>query len=89
MPVLRQSLAQCGDTAALMPLGVAGGWTKLGFVVLLLQQTSAVSAMLVLVKSLSGPREHIVDLEMLTVNSLNYRTSSVLRLTIIVGPYAF
>lgn len=88
MPVLRQSLAQCGDTAALMPLGVAGGWTELGFVVLL-QQTSAVSAMLVLVKSLSGPREHIVDLEMLTVNSLNYRTSSVLRLTIIVGPYAF
>ncbi|XP_042681413.1 EGF-containing fibulin-like extracellular matrix protein 1 [Centrocercus urophasianus] len=54
-----------------------------------LRQTSAVSAMLVLVKSLSGPREHIVDLEMLTVNSLNYRTSSVLRLTIIVGPYAF
>ncbi|XP_073195438.1 EGF-containing fibulin-like extracellular matrix protein 1 isoform X2 [Lepidochelys kempii] len=54
-----------------------------------LRQTSAISAMLVLVKSLSGPREHIVDLEMLTVNSLNYRTSSVLRLTIIVGPYAF
>lgn len=72
-----------------MPLGAAVGWTELGFVVVLLQQTSAVSAMLVLVKSLSGPREHIVDLEMLTVNSLNYRTSSVLRLTIIVGPYAF
>ncbi|XP_019372211.1 PREDICTED: EGF-containing fibulin-like extracellular matrix protein 1 isoform X2 [Gavialis gangeticus] len=54
-----------------------------------LRQTSALSAMLVLVKSLSGPREHIVDLEMLTVNSLNYRTSSVLRLTIIVGPFAF
>ncbi|XP_039388996.1 EGF-containing fibulin-like extracellular matrix protein 1 isoform X2 [Mauremys reevesii] len=54
-----------------------------------LRQTSAISAMLVLVKSLSGPREHIVDLEMLTVNSLNYRTSSVLRLTIIVGPYSF
>lgn len=86
MPVLRQS----SDTAAGMSPGIAVGWTELGFVVLLLlQQTSAVSAMLVLVKSLSGPREHIVDLEMLTVNSLNYRTSSVLRLTIIVGPYAF
>lgn len=55
-----------------------------------LRQTSPVSAMLVLVKSLSGPREYIVDLEMLTVNSLGtFRTSSVLRLTIIVGPFAF
>ncbi|XP_004609261.2 EGF-containing fibulin-like extracellular matrix protein 1 isoform X2 [Sorex araneus] len=55
-----------------------------------LRQTSPVSAMLVLVKSLSGPREYIVDLEMLTVNSIGtYRTSSVLRLTIIVGPFSF
>uniref|UniRef100_H0UYV6 EGF-containing fibulin-like extracellular matrix protein 1 n=1 Tax=Cavia porcellus TaxID=10141 RepID=H0UYV6_CAVPO len=55
-----------------------------------LRQTSAVGAMLVLVKSLSGPREIVVDLEMLTVNSLGtYRASSVLRLTIIVGPFAF
>ncbi|KAJ8781209.1 hypothetical protein J1605_011193 [Eschrichtius robustus] len=54
------------------------------------QQTSPVSAMLVLVKSLSGPREYIVDLEMLTVNSMGtFRTSSVLRLTIIVGPFSF
>ncbi|XP_032508578.1 EGF-containing fibulin-like extracellular matrix protein 1 [Phocoena sinus] len=55
-----------------------------------LRQTSPVSAMLVLVKSLSGPREYIVDLEMLTVNSMGtFRTSSVLRLTIIVGPFSF
>ncbi|XP_030052069.1 EGF-containing fibulin-like extracellular matrix protein 1 isoform X2 [Microcaecilia unicolor] len=55
-----------------------------------LRHTSGVSAMLVLMKPLSGPREHIVDLEMVTINSLmNYRTSSVLRLTIVVGPYPF
>uniref|UniRef100_A0A8I6A1M7 EGF-containing fibulin-like extracellular matrix protein 1 n=1 Tax=Rattus norvegicus TaxID=10116 RepID=A0A8I6A1M7_RAT len=55
-----------------------------------LRQTSPVSAMLVLVKSLTGPREHIVDLEMLTVSSIGtFRTSSVLRLTIIVGPFSF
>ncbi|XP_019575371.2 EGF-containing fibulin-like extracellular matrix protein 1 isoform X1 [Rhinolophus sinicus] len=55
-----------------------------------LRQISPVSAMLVLVKSLSGPREYIVDLEMLTVNSIGtFRTSSVLRLTIIVGPFSF
>ncbi|XP_070235651.1 EGF-containing fibulin-like extracellular matrix protein 1 isoform X3 [Bos mutus] len=55
-----------------------------------LRQTSPVSAMLVLVKSLSGPREYIVDLEMVTVNSIGtFRTSSVLRLTIIVGPFSF
>ncbi|XP_067845132.1 EGF-containing fibulin-like extracellular matrix protein 1 isoform X1 [Heptranchias perlo] len=55
-----------------------------------LRQTNNVSAMLVLVKPLTGPKEYIVDLEMLTVNALmNYRTVSVLRLTIVVGPYAF
>ncbi|CAH7004960.1 Efemp1 [Phodopus roborovskii] len=55
-----------------------------------LRQISPVSAMLVLVKSLSGPREYIVDLEMLTVSSIGtFRTSSVLRLTIIVGPFSF
>ncbi|KAG9467752.1 hypothetical protein GDO78_014378 [Eleutherodactylus coqui] len=55
-----------------------------------LRHTSGVSAMLVLIKPLAGPREYIVDLEMVTVNSLmSYRSSSILRLTIIVGPYAF
>ncbi|XP_069090466.1 EGF-containing fibulin-like extracellular matrix protein 1 [Pleurodeles waltl] len=55
-----------------------------------LRHTSGLSAMLVMVKPLSGPREHIVDLEMVTVNPLvNYRSSSLLRLTIVVGPYPF
>ncbi|XP_063299802.1 EGF-containing fibulin-like extracellular matrix protein 1 [Pelobates fuscus] len=55
-----------------------------------LRQTSGLSAMLVLIKPLTGPREHFVDLEMVTVNSvMNYRSSSILRLTIIVGPYPF
>ncbi|XP_069810923.1 EGF-containing fibulin-like extracellular matrix protein 1 [Dendropsophus ebraccatus] len=55
-----------------------------------LRHTGPVSAMLVLIRPLAGPREYIVDLEMVTVNSLmNYRSSSILRLTIIVGPYSF
>lgn len=55
-----------------------------------LQRSSNVSAMLVLTKPLSGPREYIVDLEMITHHlTMNYRSSSLLRLTIIVGPYAF
>ncbi|PIO22483.1 hypothetical protein AB205_0180500 [Aquarana catesbeiana] len=55
-----------------------------------LRQTSGVSAMLIMIKQLTGPREYIVDLEMVTVNSLmNYRSSSILRLTLIVGPYSF
>ncbi|XP_014349329.1 EGF-containing fibulin-like extracellular matrix protein 1 [Latimeria chalumnae] len=55
-----------------------------------LRQTNNFSAMLVLVKPVVGPREYIMDLEMVTVNNLmSYRTSSLLRLTIIVGPYPF
>lgn len=55
-----------------------------------LRRSSNVSAMLVLTKPLSGPREYIVDLEMVTHHlTMNYRSSSLLRLTIIVGPYAF
>ncbi|XP_036439189.1 EGF-containing fibulin-like extracellular matrix protein 1 isoform X3 [Colossoma macropomum] len=55
-----------------------------------LRRSSNVSAMLVLTKSLEGPLELIVDLEMITHHTVtNYRTSSLLRLTIIVGPYAF
>ncbi|XP_078261918.1 EGF-containing fibulin-like extracellular matrix protein 1 isoform X1 [Rhinoraja longicauda] len=55
-----------------------------------LRQTSNVSAMLVLMKPLTGPKEYIVDLEMQTVNSImNYRTVSVLQLTIVVGPHPF
>ncbi|XP_072526078.1 EGF-containing fibulin-like extracellular matrix protein 1 isoform X3 [Salminus brasiliensis] len=55
-----------------------------------LRRSSNVSAMLVMTKSLSGPLEIIVDLEMITQHTTtNYRTSSLLRLTIVVGPYAF
>ncbi|XP_030628374.1 EGF-containing fibulin-like extracellular matrix protein 1 [Chanos chanos] len=55
-----------------------------------LRRSSNVSAMLVMTKPLTGPREHVVDLEMITQNSvLNYRSSSLLRLTIVVGPYSF
>uniref|UniRef100_A0A672LW57 EGF containing fibulin extracellular matrix protein 1 n=1 Tax=Sinocyclocheilus grahami TaxID=75366 RepID=A0A672LW57_SINGR len=37
-----------------------------------------------------GPQELIVDLEMITQHTvMNYRSSSLLRLTIIVGPYPF
>ncbi|KAJ8371769.1 hypothetical protein AAFF_G00302390 [Aldrovandia affinis] len=55
-----------------------------------LRRSSNASAMLMLTKPLTGPREFIVDLEMITHNHvLNYRASSLLRLTLIVGPYAF
>ncbi|XP_028845957.1 EGF-containing fibulin-like extracellular matrix protein 1 isoform X2 [Denticeps clupeoides] len=55
-----------------------------------LRRVSNVSAMLVLTKSLSGPLELILDLEMITYHTMmNYRSSSILRLTIVVGPYAF
>ncbi|KAI4876431.1 hypothetical protein NFI96_032393 [Prochilodus magdalenae] len=55
-----------------------------------LRRSSNVSAMLVMTKSLEGPVEKIVDLEMITHHTVtNYRTSSLLRLTIVVGPYAF
>ncbi|XP_034040591.1 EGF-containing fibulin-like extracellular matrix protein 1 isoform X3 [Thalassophryne amazonica] len=55
-----------------------------------LRRSSNVSAMLVLTKPLSGPREYVVDLEMTTHHlTMNYRSTSLLRLTIIVGPYAF
>ncbi|XP_008299846.1 EGF-containing fibulin-like extracellular matrix protein 2 [Stegastes partitus] len=55
-----------------------------------LRRSSNVSAMLVMTRPLTGPREHVLDLEMVTQNSaLSFRSSSVLRLTIIVGPYVF
>lgn len=55
-----------------------------------LQQINNVSAMLVLARPVTGPREYVLDLEMVTMNSLmSYRASSVLRLTVFVGAYAF
>ncbi|XP_043910673.1 EGF-containing fibulin-like extracellular matrix protein 1 isoform X2 [Protopterus annectens] len=54
-----------------------------------LRQINNISAMLVLVKPVTGPKEYIVDLEMTTVSTMSYQSSSLLRLTIIVGPYSF
>lgn len=55
-----------------------------------LRRSSNVSAMLVLTKSLEGPLEKVIDLEMITLHmAQNYRSSSLLRLTIIIGPYSF
>ncbi|KAL0162644.1 hypothetical protein M9458_042040, partial [Cirrhinus mrigala] len=53
-------------------------------------QINNVSAMLVLARAVTGPKEYILDLEMVSVNPLmNYQTSSVLRLSVYVGPHAF
>lgn len=59
-----------------------------------LQQINNISAMLVLARAVSGPREYTLDLEMVTVNPLlsyqgAYQSSSALRLSIYVGPHTF
>uniref|UniRef100_A0A8C5PCJ6 EGF containing fibulin extracellular matrix protein 2 n=1 Tax=Leptobrachium leishanense TaxID=445787 RepID=A0A8C5PCJ6_9ANUR len=55
-----------------------------------IRQINNISAMLVLARPVTGPQEFVLDLEMLTANSLlSYRSSSVLRLTVFVGGYAF
>ncbi|KAI4819529.1 hypothetical protein KUCAC02_004774 [Chaenocephalus aceratus] len=59
-----------------------------------IRQINNISAMLVLARAVSGPREYTLDLEMVSVNPLNsyqsnYQTSSALRLSIYVGPYTF
>ncbi|XP_044879821.1 EGF-containing fibulin-like extracellular matrix protein 2 [Mauremys mutica] len=55
-----------------------------------IRQINNISAMLVLARPVTGPREYVLDLEMVTMNSLmSYRSSSVLRLTIFVGAYSF
>ncbi|KAG5285054.1 hypothetical protein AALO_G00033580 [Alosa alosa] len=47
-------------------------------------------AMLVLARPVTGPREFVLDLEMVSLNPLlSYQTSSSLRLFIYMGPYAF
>lgn len=46
--------------------------------------------MLVLARAVNGPAEYVLDLEMVSVNPLaSYHSSSALRLTVYVGPYAF
>ncbi|XP_067113242.1 EGF-containing fibulin-like extracellular matrix protein 2 [Osmerus mordax] len=55
-----------------------------------IRQINNISAMLVLARAVTGPREYILDLEMVSVNPLmSYQTSSVLRLAVYVGPYTF
>lgn len=48
------------------------------------------SAVLVLDRAVTGPKEYTLDLEMVSVNPLiSYQTSSALRLSVFVGPYTF
>ncbi|XP_023659237.1 EGF-containing fibulin-like extracellular matrix protein 2 isoform X2 [Paramormyrops kingsleyae] len=55
-----------------------------------IRQINNISAMLVLARSVTGPKEYVLDLEMVSVNPLmSYQSSSVLRLTVFVGPHAF
>ncbi|KAK9391233.1 EGF-containing fibulin-like extracellular matrix protein 2 [Crotalus adamanteus] len=55
-----------------------------------IRQISNISAMLVLSRAVLGPREFVLDLEMVTVNNLmSYQASSVLRLTVFVGAHPF
>lgn len=54
------------------------------------QQINNISAMLVLARPVAGPKEYVLDLEMVSVNPMmNYQSSSVLRLTVFVGPHTF
>uniref|UniRef100_A0A8C4WZL3 Fibulin 5 n=1 Tax=Eptatretus burgeri TaxID=7764 RepID=A0A8C4WZL3_EPTBU len=56
----------------------------------LMRPMGASSAMLVLVKPIVGPREIVLDLEMITVNpSLNYHGTSVIQLWIFVSAFPF
>ncbi|XP_035287743.1 EGF-containing fibulin-like extracellular matrix protein 2 [Anguilla anguilla] len=55
-----------------------------------IRQINNISAMLVLARPITGPREYVLDLEMVSINPLmSYQTSSALRLSIHVGPYPF
>ncbi|XP_017330338.1 EGF-containing fibulin-like extracellular matrix protein 2a [Ictalurus punctatus] len=55
-----------------------------------IRQINNISAMLVLARAVTGPKEYVLDLEMVSVNPLmSYQTSSALRLSVYVGPHAF
>lgn len=55
-----------------------------------MRQTSNVSATLVLTRPIKGPKEVVLDLEMVTVNNvINFRGSSIIRLTIFVSEHPF
>ncbi|KAG7274647.1 hypothetical protein CRUP_004571 [Coryphaenoides rupestris] len=55
-----------------------------------MRQTSNVSATLVLSRPVTGPQTLVLDLEMTTVNNvINFRGSSIIRLTIFVSEHPF
>ncbi|CAL8289247.1 unnamed protein product [Gadus morhua 'NCC'] len=55
-----------------------------------MRQTSNVSATLVLSRPVSGPQTIVLDLEMTTVNNvINFRGSSIIRLTVFVSEHPF
>lgn len=55
-----------------------------------MRQTGPISATLVLTRPIKGPQEVVLDLEMVTVNSVvNFRGSSVIRLIIFVSEHSF
>ncbi|XP_017573716.1 fibulin-5 [Pygocentrus nattereri] len=55
-----------------------------------MRQTSNVSATLVLARPVRGPKTVVLDLEMVTVNNvINFRGSSIIRLTIFVSEHPF
>uniref|UniRef100_A0A8C7TW05 EGF containing fibulin extracellular matrix protein 2b n=1 Tax=Oncorhynchus mykiss TaxID=8022 RepID=A0A8C7TW05_ONCMY len=55
-----------------------------------IRQMNNFSAVLVLDRAVTGPKEYTLDLEMVSVNPLiSYQTSSALRLSVFVGPYTF
>ncbi|CAH2327640.1 fibulin-5 isoform X1 [Pelobates cultripes] len=55
-----------------------------------MRQTGPISATLVMTRPIKGPRDVVLDLEMVTVNTVvNFRGSSVIRLRIFISPYAF
>ncbi|XP_078516194.1 fibulin-5 isoform X2 [Lissotriton helveticus] len=55
-----------------------------------MRQTGPISATLVMTRPIKGPRDITLDLEMVTVNTVvNFRGSSVIRLTIFISPHSF
>ncbi|XP_056108991.1 fibulin-5 [Rhinichthys klamathensis goyatoka] len=55
-----------------------------------MRQTSNISATLVLSRPIKGPKTIVLDLEMVTVNNvINFRGSSIIRLTIFVSEHPF
>ncbi|XP_005986648.1 fibulin-5 [Latimeria chalumnae] len=55
-----------------------------------MRQTGPLSATLVMTRPVRGPQDIVLDLEMVTVNTvINFRGSSVIRLTIFLSEYSF